>query len=119
MTRNGIEYDFEKSPFSVATEKYIFVFSSQLHAEKFSEELEENRQRINESLSNRFNFYIHAEELADFILYSRIEKRGYLVRDQKGGAIKCQNEIHIKCERTPRPGLEKRSVTLTSAETAL
>lgn len=119
MTRNGIEYDFEKSPFSVATEKYIFVFSSQLHAEKFSEELEENRQRINDSLSNRFNFYIHAEELADFILYNRIEKRGYLVKDLKGGVIKCQNEIHIKCERTPRPGLEKRSVTLTSAETAL
>lgn len=119
MTRGGIEYDFNKSPFNVATEKYIFVFSSQLHADKFREGLKENRQRINESLSNRFNIYIHAEELADFILYSMIERRGYLIKDHQGGVIKCQNKIHIECVRAQKPDSGEKSATLISAATAL
>lgn len=119
MTRGGIEYNFSVSPFTVETEKYTFVFSSQLHADKFREGLEENRQRINESLSNRFNIYIHAEEIADFILYSMIERRGYLIRDHEGGVIKCQNEIHIKCERAQKPDSGEKSATLTRDVIAL
>ena len=119
MTRGGIEYNFSISPFKVETEKYTFVFSSQLHADKFREGLEENRQRINESLSNRFNIYIHAEEIADFILYSMIERRGYLVKDREGGVIKCQNEIHIRCEKAQKPDSAGKSVTLTRDVTAL
>ena len=119
MTRGGIEYDFRISPFTVETENYIFVFSSSLHAEKFAEGKEENRQRINESLSNRFNVYIHAEELADFILYTMIEKRGYLVRIKKGGEIRCQNEIHIKCGRVQKQESGARSEISISAATDL
>mgnify|MGYP002515128268 CR=1 FL=1 len=119
MTRGGIEYNFSVSPFTVDTEKYTFVFSSQLHADKFREGLKENRQRINESLSNRFNIYIYADEIADFLLYGAIERRGYLIKDHEGRAIKCQNEIHIKCERAQKPDCGEKSVTLTSGATAL
>ena len=119
MTRGGIEYDFNKSPFNVATEKYTFVFSSQLHADKFRERLKQNRQKINESLSNRFNIYIYADEIADFLLYGAIERRGYLIKDHEGGVIKCQNEIRIKCEKVPKPDYAGKSEISTSAATAL
>ena len=119
MTRGGIEYNFSISPFTVDTEKYTFVFSSQLHADKFREGLEENRQRINESLSNRFNIYIYADEIADFLLYGAIERRGYLIKDHEGGAIKCQAEIHIKCERAQKTDFVGKSEISTSAATAL
>ena len=119
MTRGGIEYNFSISPFTVDTEKYTFVFSSQLHADKFREGLEENRQRINESLSNRFNIYIYADEIADFLLYGAIERRGYLIKDHEGGAIRCQSEIRIKCERAQKPDCAGKSEISTSAATAL
>jgi hypothetical protein len=63
LTRNNIAYDLNISPHEEevvysdgTTIKY--VFSSQLYVEKFASKYMENREKINQSLSNRFGFKI-------------------------------------------------------------
>lgn len=80
MTRRGVEYNLKVSPYKLTTENGVmFVFSSQNHLNAFISRQEENRKRINESLSNRFNFYLEFNLLADCVLYRRIEQRGFLI----------------------------------------
>lgn len=83
LTRSNIAYDLNISPHSVevAYPEYIvkYVFSSELYTRKFSDKLQENRRKINGSLSNRFGFTIENNVLADLKLYTSIEKRGFLI----------------------------------------
>ena len=96
LTRYGVAYDLETSPFECEvyyTEiRYlIFKFSSQLYLDKFKEKIEDNRNKINDSLSNRFGFTIKNDVLADIKLYSSIEKRGFLIKGKE--EYKCLNNI--------------------------
>jgi hypothetical protein len=91
-----VAYDLETSPFECEvyyTEiRYlIFKFSSQLYLDKFKEKIEDNRNKINDSLSNRFGFTIKNDVLADIKLYSSIEKRGFLIKGKE--EYKCLNNI--------------------------
>lgn len=95
MTRNNIEYDLTKTPYRHKVNNIIYCFSSQLNVDKFRERLEDNRAKVNFSLSNRFNLFLDVSELADFLLYRQIEKRGFLIRDEKGGAFECQNQLQF------------------------
>lgn len=95
MTRNNIEYDLTKTPFRHKVNNLIYCFSSQNNVDKFRERIEDNRAKVNFSLSNRFNLFIDVSELADFLLYRQIEKRGFLIRDEKGGVFECQNQIQF------------------------
>lgn len=85
LTRNGIAYDFRISPYTLKVE-YMdgdvieYIFSSLLYKEKFEEKLESNRDKINESTSNRFGFSIKNDKLCDLKLYTTIEKRGFLIK---------------------------------------
>lgn len=98
MTRNGIEYDFKKSPFKIRLHNLTFVFSSNLHLQKFKEKRTERNQRINESLSNRFNIYIESGLLSDLLLYSEIETRGFLILNERGETL-CRNKIKLSIEK--------------------
>jgi hypothetical protein len=99
MTRRGIEYNLTVSPYRFTNEYGLtFVFSSETHVKKFKERLKNNRIKLNESLSNRFNFYIEFNSLSDIVLYRQIEQRGFLII--KGGEnLLCQNSIKLDGER--------------------
>ena len=58
----------------------------------------ENRNKINESLSNRFNYYVEFNLLADCVLYKQIEQRGFLIL-KDGENYKCQNIIKFVGEQ--------------------
>lgn len=97
LTRNGIAMDIRLSPYkhkiNYRKNSYIiYVFSSEFYKGKFVERLEENRQKINGSLSNRFGFEIANDILCDIKLYSMIEKRGFLIKNTKEG-FECLNDI--------------------------
>lgn len=85
MTPSGIEYRLEISPYYVNVEyhngnKIAFYFSSELGKRKFSQGLEENRQAIHESLTNRFRMKFKiSPDFCDLQFYKRIERRGYLI----------------------------------------
>jgi hypothetical protein len=98
LTRRGVAYDFNNSPFkmliSYDDDDITFVFSSQLYKDKFAARLEENRESINNSLSNRFGFNIINNKIADLRLYQNIEKRGFLI--YKGLVkVQCLNDITL------------------------
>lgn len=92
MTRNGIVYKLELSPYTITIDETTFYFSSKNHLEKFTEKLTENRELIGYSLSKRFGFNINIELLADIVLYSKVETRGFLII-HKGGTYLCKKDI--------------------------
>lgn len=89
LSRNNIAYDFHISPHRLEVpyegQTLCFVFSSQLNKTKFYDRHLENREKISESLTNRFGFRVENELLCDIKLYSSIEKRGFLIIDERTG----------------------------------
>lgn len=96
LTRNNIAYNLEESPYllDVPYDGYslIYFFSSSLYRDNFYRRFVENREKINDSLSNRFGYRIEHDLIGDLALYSKIEKRGFLVCLGKDKA-KCQEDI--------------------------
>lgn len=84
LTRANVCYDLQVSPHRVEVEynedsKIVFVFSSEFYATNFKDRMNEHREKINKSLTNRFNINIENNILADIKLYDLIEKRGFLI----------------------------------------
>ena len=98
LTRSGVAYDFKISPYSYEVNYGIhtvtYVFSSDLYRKNFVSRLEENREKINQSLSNRFGFDIKISKLCDLKLYLSIEKRGFLIYAD-GKPIECLSDITL------------------------
>ena len=88
ITRAGVYYDLSKSHHRLKLGEYTLVFSSQLHLNKFKNQYEDHRRKINESLSKRFNLLVDVSTLADIVLYKRIETRGFLIVC-KDGTLSC------------------------------
>ena len=97
LTRSKIAYDLNISPHETQV-KYEdgktlkFIFSSELYKRNFMRKLEEHRETINQSLSNRFGFPIRYDMLSDLKLYTTIEKRGFLIY-QDGNKIECLSNL--------------------------
>lgn len=92
ISRNGIVYDLTVSPYRYNKDGLTFVFSSQLHLDKYKAKLKENRDIINYSLTKRFNFAVNVSPLADIVLYRKIETRGFLIVTNEGKTL-CQTNI--------------------------
>ena len=91
ISRNGVCYDLNVSPYKCTINDVTFVFSSKLHLKKFKTKLNDNRKSINDSLTKRFNICVDVSTLADIVLYRKIESRGFLVYSE--GKELCQNNI--------------------------
>lgn len=102
LSRNGIAYNLLESPYEYAEEYeenndyniIAYIFSSELYKNKFKNEQLKHRKKINESLSNRFGVKIIVPMLSDIHLYSKIEKRGFLIR-VNGVNIECLDNITL------------------------
>lgn len=78
MTKDGIEYDFTKTPYivTIGYENLIldYRFSSLLYLNKFSKQHEENVIK-----DNKANFYADLTLITDIKSYNKIEKRGFYI----------------------------------------
>ena len=89
LTRSGVAYNIEISPhkhtISYGNFEVEYVFSSNRYKEIFLRKLEDNRSKLNESLSKRFKFTIINTNnvISDIKLYSITEKRGFLINTGK------------------------------------
>ena len=92
ISRNGVVYDLNVSSYRCTVGGLTYVFSSKLHLDKFKKKLKENRDIINYSLTKRFNITVDVSQLADVVLYRKIETRGFLIVTGEGNEI-CQNNI--------------------------
>lgn len=99
LTRAGISYDFDTSPYKLKVEynngcELVYTFSGDYNLNSFKNKLEENREKINKSLSNRFKLDVECNMLCDIKLYTLIEKRGFLIED-KEERYECLNIIKL------------------------
>lgn len=103
LTRRGIEYDLEKSPYRVKSQHLIFHFSSELYRSKFVDECKDYIQFISESLYKRFKFLVRFDELALLVLYRNIEKRGFyvIIKDTKE-VITCPEQVKLSGTKVMR-----------------
>lgn len=97
LTRRGIAYNLVESPYRFNIQyddlnSITFVFSSSLYVDKFVQKVQENRNNINKSLSNRFGFKIENNVLCDLRLYAAVEKRGFLIY-KNGEKFECLRSI--------------------------
>ena len=98
LSRGGVAYDLNLSPFKVEVdyegEKVTFKFSSELNVKRFEDKVKEHRETIKTSLSNRFNMGIDIPVISDIVLYTKVEKRGFLILMNEE-EYKCQNIIKL------------------------
>lgn len=99
ISRNGIYYDLKQSIYRYKLDNITYVFSSLSHLQKFKMRYSDYRQKINESLSNRFNLDINVDRLADIICYIKVESRGFFIINDKGEEISCRKNLLLDGEK--------------------
>lgn len=101
-SRNGVCYDLQRSTYRTTVNGLTFVFSSRLHLDKFKKKLQENRDIINYSLTRRFNVTVDVSQLADIVLYKKIETRGFLIVTNEGNELWQENLRYVGGKATLR-----------------
>ena len=98
ITKSNVAYDLTISP-HIHEVKYNdssiqFNFSSDFYKTNFLKRLEDNREKINNSISKRFGMKINLDMVADLKLYSSIEKRGFLIY-HNGVAVEWLEKVEL------------------------
>jgi hypothetical protein len=93
ISRNGIYYNLSDSIHRLTVNDITFVFSSKSHLVKFKEKYRNHRITIAKSLSNRFSLTVFLNTVADVVLYSKIETRGFLLVINGGEEVCKENLI--------------------------
>lgn len=98
LTRNGISYNLEQSPYKVVktynNTEIIYKFSSQLYVDKFTTRIDDNRKKVNDFISKKYKVDFSNDILSDLKLYSETEKRGFFIFIN-GGGCKCLSNIKL------------------------
>ena len=112
ITRNGVCYTIEHSPFYEEVDGYRFYFSSETHRRKFFEKARIRQNWLTDSLSRRFHFHLDASLVAIFQLYSQVESRGFYVVSERGEEFSCLEQLRFQLDGiAPQPpALSRASV---------
>jgi len=79
MTAKGIYLDLDESLYFYKVERYKFYFSSRLYRENFIKKYEAFIKQEKVKFEAKYNTVITDSNFFAFVLYSRIEKRGFRV----------------------------------------
>ncbi len=96
ITRNGVCYSIEDSPFYEEVDGYRFYFSSETHRRKFFEKARIRQNWLTDSLSRRFHFHVDASLVAIFQLYTQVESRGFYVVSERGEEFRCLEQLRLR-----------------------
>lgn len=91
-TKKGIYYNLNESPFQFRSGSVNFYFSSLFNLNRFTKQLPDRSFVIKTYLSDLYGFEIDCDHLAEIHLYSKIEKRGFLMgrETSRGLELICQ-----------------------------
>lgn len=96
LTRHGIAYNFDISPYELKVRyddfNLIYRFSSLNNLKKFTSKQDSNRDYVSNSLSKRFKINLSLDFVSDIKLYSIIETRGFLILS-KDMRFECLDEV--------------------------
>lgn len=96
LTRSGVCYNLNESPFYTEWNGITFYFSSETHKRKFDRYIKIKTDWLSDSLSRRFHFNIEASYIAIFQLYNLTETRGFHVKMVNGESVYSINDIYIE-----------------------
>lgn len=113
MTRNGICYNFFNSPYIYECDGVVYVFSSQLHKEKFKKRKDSHRKQSHVRMFSIFHLHVDTNIASDILLYQKTETRGFLIK-QGGEIFTCPQEILLDGEKLTKINLQ----TLSDSSTA-
>ena len=107
-TRNGIYYDLTQSCYKYKPRDtgLTFVFSSDLYLTKFEEQIHNHRNEFNLKLKARYRTEVDFKNFADVTLYKKIEKRGFLIVNERGQTI-WQENLLLGGEKVTPKSLKK------------
>jgi len=81
MTAKGIYLDLDESLYYYKYEKYKFYFSSRLYRENFIKKVENYVKSEKIKFEAKYNTIVTNSVFFAFVLYSKIEKRGFRVEE--------------------------------------
>ena len=95
ITKNGVCYNLEESPYSYEWRGIVYFFSSAPHMMKFKREIIKREAWLDDSLSKRFKCTIHLPILADIQLYTMVETRGFFIQTNDGMEYHTPSSIFV------------------------
>lgn len=96
ISRNGVCYDLQNSPYKYEWRGMVYFFSSESHRAKFIRNVREKEMWLDDSLSRRFKCTVHLPILADVQLYTQIETRGFYVQTNDGAEYNMAASIFVE-----------------------
>lgn len=93
ITKYGVCYDIENSPYEYMWGGILFKFSSEPHRHKFMNNIYKKVGWLNDSLSRRFRVSMDVSELAAIQLYQQVETRGFCIIYNGSMVIKCPEQL--------------------------
>lgn len=80
MAKSKIYPNLEETEFTYNTDHFIFYFSSLFYKNKFTEEVQDFRDKINNKFKGLYLMPTNLDDYADIVYYSKVEKRGFRVK---------------------------------------
>lgn len=78
-TYRGIELDIKQSDYRYSINNYTFYFSSEFYMNNFKNNIELFTEIEGAKIKNKYKVYIDLNIYLAFVLYKKIEKRGFYV----------------------------------------
>lgn len=80
MTKNGIEFNLNKSNYKILKGEFTFYFSSRFYLEKFINGVDEYVENESRKIGAKYKVDIDLINYFMVAFYSKIEKRGFLIK---------------------------------------
>ena len=80
MTKNGIEFNLNKSNYKYNKGIITFYFSSKLYLEKFKNNVDDYVEMESRKINAKYKVDINLYYYFMVVFYSKIEKRGFLIK---------------------------------------
>ena len=109
ITKSGVTYNLEGSPYWVERHGMRFMFSSNSHRMKFMQYVRMKEDWLCDSFQKRFHFAIDAELIACLQLYVKTETRGFRIEFEDGTVLRCLDEARLDGLQISRKGSRKQS----------
>jgi hypothetical protein len=97
VTRYGVCYDLNVSPYKFRVGNITYVFSSELYKSNFKEKFQTHREEMNNKLTKRYDIPVIINTLCDIVLYKKVEKRGFLLLVDGVGKV-CKGSLILNGE---------------------
>lgn len=117
ISRRGIYYNLEISPYCFYIEYITFYFSSKLHMKKFLDRFEDYCKCFRETFHQRTKIHYDNYQLIALLLYEKIETRGFYI-EMKGEKYTCPNSLKFVGNLEKKTSLNEKS-TISTEEDAL